>query len=145
MRYLELPQLAALNTILSRIEADDGSRISGRAEAFSAKAAGADRKLWRHLEERFEEQLAAVSAANGADGNNNNGNGVYGGVPSSPPGPGFTSSSAMSHAVVSGVPLKHLYYLIATMNLVFPDYDFRYTCLVISQIVAMSIQSISSE
>ena len=119
MRYLELPQLATLNTILSRIEADDGSRISGRAEAFSAKSAGADRKLWRHLEERFEDVLAQTMQNNGNNGGHSN-------VPSSPPGPGFTSSSAMSHAVVSGVPLKHLYYLIATMNLVFPDYDFRY-------------------
>lgn len=120
MRYLELPQLATLNTILSRIEADDGSRISGRAEAFSAKAAGADRKLWRHLEGRFGEQLVGGSGPEILDNNQ------YNNVPSSPPGPGIIPSTTMSHVVVGGVPLKHLYYLIATMNMVFPDYDFRY-------------------
>lgn len=123
MRYLELAQLATLNTVLSRIEADDGSRISGRAEAFSAKAAGADKKLWRHLEERFEAQWRDLPTTTTTNGHNHSG--PVDTIPSSPPGPGSLPSGPMSRAVLAGLPLKHLYYLLATMNLVFPDYDFR--------------------
>lgn len=115
MRYLELPQLATLNTILSRIDADDGSKISGRAEAFSAKSAGADRKLWRHVEERYDAHWKNKSSSFHDNL-----------LTSSPPRPNLQPPGPMSFAIVNGMPLKHLYYLIATMNLVFPDYDFRY-------------------
>jgi repressor of RNA polymerase III transcription MAF1 len=126
MRYLELPQLAPLNTVLSSIEADDGSRITGRVEAFSAKSAGADRKLWRHLEERFENNWKAEQTFCVGSYSSDAVPSSPRGVPSSPPGPNSAISGPMAHAVISGMPLKHLYYLIATMNLVFPDYDFRF-------------------
>lgn len=35
MKLLEIPELAQLNTLLSHIEADDGSRITGRLEVYS--------------------------------------------------------------------------------------------------------------
>ena len=35
MRYLSLPELEQINSLLSRIESDDGSRITGRLEAYS--------------------------------------------------------------------------------------------------------------
>jgi hypothetical protein len=43
---------------------------------------------------------------------------------SSPPSPGYFSSLITSSDGTAGMPLKLLYYLISTMNLVFPDYDF---------------------
>lgn len=38
MRYLALPELEQLNALLSNIECDDGSRITGRLEAYSCTA-----------------------------------------------------------------------------------------------------------
>ena len=123
MRYLELPQLARLNTTLARIDADDGSRITGRAEAFSAKQASSDRKLWRHLEDKWETTWRDADLGDGSDtGVSNN---AQNDLPPSSPG----QNTAMSHAVVAGIPLKHVYVMIATMNQVFPDYDFRYLLL----------------
>jgi hypothetical protein len=60
------------------------------------KAAGADKKLWRHLGDRF-----------GTDSSDTE-------LGSSPPLSGESS----------GMSVKLFYYLVATMNLVFPDYDF---------------------
>lgn len=112
MRYLELPQLAPLNATLSRIEGDDGSKIIGRAEAYSAKAAGQDKKLWKHLEEKFDVQWRSHDD--------------LATLPSSPSGQSDSPGGPMLQTVVHGIPIKHLYYIISTMNIVFPDYDFRY-------------------
>lgn len=40
MRYLALPELDQLNALLSNIECDDGSRITGRVEAYSCTDSG---------------------------------------------------------------------------------------------------------
>ena len=73
---------------------------------FLGKAAGNDKKLLKHLEERFlPKSELKLSSSPDQD---------------SAPGPPLIISS-------SGLNLKLFYYLVATMNQLFPDYDFAYS------------------
>ena len=133
MRYLELSELSQLNALLADIQSDDGSKIYGRIECYSCKrilanhalngllgkAAGQDKKLLKKLAQKYPEGIfddisRDLSMDEGPTGN----------IPSSPGGPALWSSSN-AEVVKHGMPLKLFYFLVSTMNLMFPDYDFR--------------------
>lgn len=83
------------------------------------KAAGQDKKLLRKLAQKFpdginDEMLNEFSL----DEYSSN-------IPSSPGGPAPASSSN-AETLKHGMPLKLFYFLVSTMNLMFPDYDFTY-------------------
>lgn len=67
------------------------------------KAAGDDKKLWKRLEARFGPGLPVPQFYESRDG---------------------LGSDPVYPEVSNGMSIKLLYYLIATMNQIFPDYDF---------------------
>ncbi|ORY08303.1 Maf1 regulator [Basidiobolus meristosporus CBS 931.73] len=101
MKFLEFPTLDVINKYLI-FETPD-SKIYGRVEAFSCKSTGAEKKLYKQLETRHQEELTAYSL----------------------------SPEQNLHLIVSPFgPLdqpssrKTLFYLISTLNASFPDYEF---------------------
>ena len=118
MRYLEIASFNPINSVLSRMQCADGSLVTGRIEAYSCtklnfrlknnryfllgKAAGNDKKLLRKF--ILKSQLSKAYQDEGLSGTE-------------------------SDSAASAPPLlepKLLLHLVSLMNLVFPDYDFRY-------------------
>lgn len=83
--------------------------------SFLGKAAGADKKLLRKLEERFNQGSLRINSHEGREEIMQET--LLG---SSPP----VGDQVLLGSSGGGLTLKLLYYLIATMNQVFPDYDF---------------------
>ncbi|ORX97594.1 Maf1-domain-containing protein [Basidiobolus meristosporus CBS 931.73] len=101
MKFLEFPSLDILNKHLA-FDTVDG-QIVGRVEAYSCKSAGSDKKLYKQLESRYQEDLSSYSLS--PDENLH--------LIVSPFGPLDQPSSR-----------KALFYLISILNASFPDYDF---------------------
>ncbi|ORY02108.1 repressor of RNA polymerase III transcription MAF1 [Basidiobolus meristosporus CBS 931.73] len=101
MKFLEFPSLDVINKYLIFETAD--SKIYGRVEAFSCKSAGGDKKLFKQLESRHQEELTAYSLSPEQNFH----------LIISPFGPLDQLSSR-----------KTLFYLISTLNASFPDYEF---------------------
>jgi len=143
MRYLALPELEELSAALSNAAPSEGVRLSCRLEAYTCKAAGADKKLLVQLLRRYR---AAPDAGRrtrhaGESGAESSWEDVLGAagdsleslVAESAPGdsPGGRRRASVDERprappeceLPAGMSLKALYYLVATMNLVFPDYD----------------------
>jgi len=97
MKYLEISVFDQINDALSCVEATD-CRIYGRIEAYSCKAAGEDKKLYKSLETKYNEELESEPPDL---------------VANSPFGP-------LTHHASR----KTLYHLIAALNACFSDYDF---------------------
>jgi len=57
MKFLDISSLAILTTQLTRIDAGD-SYIYGRIEAYSCKKAGSDKKLYKSLEQQYQDEIA---------------------------------------------------------------------------------------
>jgi len=96
MKYLEINSLDNINNVLSLLDAGE-CQLTGRIEAYSCKPAGDDKKLYKNLETRFSddfEDFGEIAIV-------------------SPFGPLTQQASR-----------RTLYYLIATLNASFPDYDF---------------------
>lgn len=103
--------------MLGNLPAPDGTKIQSRIEVYTCKAAGNDKKLLKHLESKFTPEettdkskcySARASSKLSLEDEN--------------------QASSPSQAIInaqSGLNVKTFYYLISTMNNMFPDYDFR--------------------
>ncbi|RKP13606.1 repressor of RNA polymerase III transcription Maf1 [Piptocephalis cylindrospora] len=113
MKYLEIAPLEAITSSLN-FEVPD-SQIFGRVEAYSCKSASNDKKLYKALENKYGSVALQPSHAS----------------------PSFTHPTSTSpHDLRASSPFgsleqpssrKALFYLIATLNASFPDYDFTET------------------
>ncbi|KDQ15980.1 hypothetical protein BOTBODRAFT_107790 [Botryobasidium botryosum FD-172 SS1] len=110
MKYLEYPSLSQLSRSLSHSSAE--CTVHTRIEAYSCKPINKDKKLQKHLEHAFQEELAQNM---------------------SPPAAFFLDSDAEHYSMPLDSPFgpldqhqsrKTLYLLISTLNLAFPDHDF---------------------
>ncbi|KAJ1984224.1 RNA polymerase III-inhibiting protein maf1 [Dimargaris verticillata] len=105
MKYLEIPDFDVINAALNFETAGD-AKLQGRVEAYTCKLAGTDKKLFKCLENKFQEDLEAASS--------------------------LSPEQSLSHMISPFGPLTEaasrrvLFYLIATLNASFPDYDFRF-------------------
>jgi hypothetical protein len=98
MKYLEVPSLSHLSSFLAGCDAGD-SIVSGRLEAYSCKRAGSDKKLYKELNQQYEELSKSPDSQEA--------------LSTSPFGP--LSLSTSRRTFIS---------LISTLNASFPDYDF---------------------
>ncbi|KAJ3215006.1 RNA polymerase III-inhibiting protein maf1 [Dinochytrium kinnereticum] len=103
MKYLEYESLEGINTALSCVDTGD-MRVFGRLEAYSCKNTSDDKKLKQHIEHKKYDELEVGS----------------------PDGHAFSLRSPVSPFGPLGQPTsrKTLFYLLATLNAAFPDYDF---------------------
>ncbi|EGF80422.1 hypothetical protein BATDEDRAFT_35104 [Batrachochytrium dendrobatidis JAM81] len=103
MKYLAFESLEKINNQLSCIDKGD-TRIFGRIEAYSCKNTGEDKKLKHHIESKYSEEanLGSPDASMSP---------IL--TPVSPYGPLAQLTSR-----------KTLFYLLATLNAAYPDYDF---------------------
>jgi Maf1 regulator len=138
MKYLEIPALETLNHRLLQLETQDQSKLYGRIEAYSCmysalvqslnysyiffftfwwkgKFTGNDKKLYKRLSDRYQQQNINLEDLESAPEENE---------PIATLGSSPTSST--SNKFVLDAAHKLLYYLVSCMNLAFPDYDFRY-------------------
>ncbi|KAL2914780.1 RNA polymerase III-inhibiting protein maf1 [Polyrhizophydium stewartii] len=101
MKYLQFDRLEAINSQLSCIDKGD-ARIFGRIEAYSCKNTVEDKKLKLHIESKYDDELALAPD-------------VLSPLlsPISPFGPLSQPASR-----------KTLFFLLATLNAAYPDYDF---------------------
>jgi hypothetical protein len=98
MKYLEVPSLSHLSACLTGCDAGD-SIIYGRLEAYTCKRAGSDKKLYKELNQQYEELSKSPDSQEA--------------LSTSPFGP--LSLSTSRRTFIS---------LISTLNASFPDYDF---------------------
>ncbi|KAI8814717.1 Maf1 regulator-domain-containing protein [Cladochytrium replicatum] len=105
MKYLEYSTIEELNQALACVDMGE-FRLFGRLEAYSCKNSGDDRKLRNHLETKYLEVGDELSASLGTSPE-------MALSPSSPFGPLSQSTSR-----------KTMFYLLATLNAAYPDYDF---------------------
>ncbi|KAI8826930.1 Maf1 regulator-domain-containing protein [Fimicolochytrium jonesii] len=106
MKYLtDFESLENINNQLSCIDTGD-CRLFGRVEAYSCKNTDDDRRLKRHVDEKFPDKSGDVEIGSWQGSHNS---------PSSP------HAGSLGHPHVSR---KTFFYLLATMNAAFPDYDF---------------------
>lgn len=110
MKLLESTRIEAINNLLS-IQTGD-SQILGRIESYSCKMAGADKALYKRFnpEGVHPNDLQALSPPEGVS-------------------PGHSQYSRSVSGDEEGplcdtISRKTLFYLIATLNSAFPDYDF---------------------
>ncbi|ORX55584.1 Maf1-domain-containing protein [Hesseltinella vesiculosa] len=99
MKFLQVDSLDMLNSVFEWESAE--AQLTGRIEAYSCKTAGSDKKLFKHMESKYnilapgslspEEHIPIVSPFGRLD---------------------------------ESAPRKTFFYLLATMNAAFPDYDF---------------------
>ncbi|KAL1916973.1 uncharacterized protein VTP21DRAFT_5170 [Calcarisporiella thermophila] len=100
MKYLEVPALDAINKALSFDTTE--CKVVGRVEAYSCKSAGADKKVYKYLENKYLDEMAHSTSPEDHFKN------IV-----SPFGPMNEANSR-----------KTLFYLIATLNAAYPDHDF---------------------
>lgn len=105
MKFLEEPLLERLSNALS-VDTGD-AKLFGRVEAYSCKNARADRKLYKQLELRFPDEAVEEM-----------------GYSASPEQVTVTALQYTTAHDTMSASRKTLFYLIATLNASFPDYDF---------------------
>jgi hypothetical protein len=102
MKYLESEVFDALNCALASIEIPD-EKIIGRIEAYSCKDTGEDKQLRKELESKLLEEIEELKT----------------------PEYSFSSSIVSPFGPLDQTASRRtFFYLIATLNAVFPDYDF---------------------
>ncbi|KAJ3069904.1 RNA polymerase III-inhibiting protein maf1, partial [Quaeritorhiza haematococci] len=151
MKYLEFEALERLSTALSCVDIGD-SRVFGRIECYSCKNTGEDKRLKQHIDHKYDANANANANANG-NGHSPNGHATSSPrstpasntlvVPNIASSVSSASSVEESHYFdtspelsFSSPPLspfgplsdptsrKTMFYLLATLNAAFPDYDF---------------------
>ncbi|KAJ2530030.1 RNA polymerase III-inhibiting protein maf1, partial [Coemansia sp. RSA 1935] len=105
MKYLDIESFRTLNTRLSFPTTSGDRHVLGRIEAYSCKAAGTDKKLYRYLENKYQEELEEAKAL-------------------TPEQSSLTNIASPFGPLTQPASRKMLFYLIATLNASFPDYDF---------------------
>lgn len=102
MKYLESDIFDALNCALSSIETPE-EKIIGRLEAYSCKDTGNDKQLRKQIESKLLEEIEELKT----------------------PEYSFSSSIVSPFGPLDQTASRRtFFYLIATLNAVFPDYDF---------------------
>lgn len=138
MKYLQIDSIDEINAILTCLETND-SKASGRVEVYTCSQQRSERRLLKKLEQQYKEDQAAVqyaiqqqqqrrrgsttAASNAIVIPNTTTNGEESDfVPSSvsPPTQGLSPLGRMEDIKSR----KTLFYLISTLNMTFPDYDF---------------------
>ncbi|KAF9087695.1 RNA polymerase III-inhibiting protein maf1 [Mortierella sp. GBA35] len=109
MKFLEYPGMEAINSALN-FETPE-CKVYGRVEPYSCKAAGADKKLFKQLENKYDPTTAA---------SNNN-------ILSPPDDDSIRNIISPFGPMDQPASRKTLFYLIGTLNASFPDYDFSDT------------------
>ncbi|CAG8633049.1 1917_t:CDS:2 [Ambispora gerdemannii] len=103
MKFLEVATLDHINSAL--VFDTPECKVFGRIEPYSCKVAGADKKLYKYLESRYNEEISNFSSSISPE---NSLNDII-----SPFGPMNQPSTR-----------RTLFNLIATLNASYPDYDF---------------------
>ncbi|KAG0318009.1 hypothetical protein BGZ99_005929, partial [Dissophora globulifera] len=105
MKFLEYPGMDAINSALNFDTPE--CKVHGRVEPYSCKAAGADKKLYKQLENKYDPSGHQT-------------------MMSPPDDDGFNIRNIISPFGPMDQPAsrKTLFYLIGTLNASFPDYDF---------------------
>ncbi|KAG9285799.1 hypothetical protein G9A89_013224 [Geosiphon pyriformis] len=103
MKFLEVSSIDNINSVL--VFTTPECKVLGRIEPYSCKLAGTDKKLYKNLETRYNEELSSSSKSVNSEHNLQ--------YIISPFGPMSQSSSR-----------KTFYNLISTLNASYPDYDF---------------------
>ncbi|KAF9130996.1 RNA polymerase III-inhibiting protein maf1 [Mortierella sp. 14UC] len=106
MKFLEYPGMDAINSALN-FETPE-CKVFGRVEPYSCKAAGADKKLYKQLENKYDPT------------SNNN-------ILSPPEDDSIRNIISPFGPMDQPASRKTLFYLIGTLNASFPDYDFSDT------------------
>ncbi|KAI9343123.1 Maf1 regulator-domain-containing protein [Obelidium mucronatum] len=142
MKYLEYNSLEEINTALSCVDARD-TRVFSRLDAYSCKSTGDDKKLKMHIDEKYEDDEALLAGSPIPQSIYSSSN-PYSSAAAAAAATGTLATSAttgtflttplstsFSHSPSSPFgPLaqitsrKTLFYLLATLNAAFPDYDF---------------------
>ncbi|KAJ1918488.1 RNA polymerase III-inhibiting protein maf1 [Mycoemilia scoparia] len=104
MKFLQIPTFENINELL-KFTTNRRHQLIGRVEAYTCKSAGADKKLYKQLEHRY--QVDAEEAR------------------LSPEHSSLTTLISPFGPLSQSASRKTLFYLIATLNASFPDYDFR--------------------
>ncbi|KAH6581554.1 hypothetical protein BASA60_002386 [Batrachochytrium salamandrivorans] len=110
MKYLAFESLEKINNQLSCIDKGD-TRIFGRIEAYSCKNTCDDKKLKIHIESKYDDSANLAS-------------------PDASISPLLTPISPFG-PLSQPTSRKTLFYLLATLNAAYPDYDFRCTLIAI--------------
>ncbi|KAJ2472985.1 RNA polymerase III-inhibiting protein maf1 [Coemansia sp. RSA 2322] len=105
MKYLDVESFRAINSRLSFPTTSGDRHVVGRVEGYSCKVAGADKKLYRYLENKYQEDLEEAKNL-------------------SPEQSSLTNIVSPFGPLTQSASRKTLFYLIATLNASFPDYDF---------------------
>ncbi|KAJ2065374.1 RNA polymerase III-inhibiting protein maf1 [Coemansia aciculifera] len=105
MKYLDVESFRTINSRLSFPTTSGDRHVVGRVEAYSCKVAGADKKLYRFLENKFQDDLEEAKNL-------------------SPEQSSLTNIVSPFGPLTQSASRKTLFYLIATLNASFPDYDF---------------------
>ncbi|KAI8318071.1 Maf1 regulator, partial [Martensiomyces pterosporus] len=105
MKYLDVDSFKTLNSLLSFPTSSGDRHVVGRIEAYSCKVAGTDKKLYRYLENKYQEDLEEAKSL-------------------SPEQSSLTNIVSPFGPLTQSASRKTLFYLIATLNASFPDYDF---------------------
>jgi len=135
MKYLAVPEVQAVDSMLSLINTSDAI-IQGRLEAYSCKRVGSDKKLSSKLERQYSDQSGSAPACGSLER-------AYSGFTpilaascsprenpdefmlSESPGVMARSESSASLGVIPDANMRRLFIdLLLTLNTTFPDYDF---------------------
>lgn len=106
MKYLDVKSFKAVNSLMSFPTSSGDRHVVGRLEAYSCKAAGTDKKLYRYLENKYQDGLREAKHL-------------------SPEQSFLTNTVSPFGPLTQSASRRTLFYLIATLNASFPDYDFR--------------------
>lgn len=104
MKLLESTRIESINNALS-IQTGD-SKIIGRIESYSCKMAGGEKALYKRFNGIHTNDLQALSPPQGASQYSK------------------STSGDEDGPLCDTISRKTLFYLIATLNSAFPDYDF---------------------
>ncbi|KAJ1720072.1 RNA polymerase III-inhibiting protein maf1 [Coemansia erecta] len=105
MKYLDIEAFTAINSHLTFPTTSGDRLVAGRIETYTCKAAGADKKLYRYLEQKYQEDLEEAKEL-------------------SPQQSSITNTFSPFGPLSKSASRKTLFYLIATLNASFPDYEF---------------------
>ncbi|EEB07790.2 repressor-RNA polymerase III Maf1 [Schizosaccharomyces japonicus yFS275] len=104
MKFLELPDLEAINSSLN-FDADD-CRVRGKCEIYTTKSTVADKKLYKTLETRYQEDMMALSTSKSPEFVNS-----------------WTQPSPFGNLDQSSTRRTFMF-ILATLNASHPDHDF---------------------
>ncbi|KAJ7579159.1 Maf1-domain-containing protein [Mycena floridula] len=107
MKYLDFPSLSLLSQSLTHSGPE--CSVQTRIEAYSCKNVKRDKRLFRHLEATYRDELAHSPPRNTSDSSLESID---------------TASSFPPYSELLDTPLKTLHLLIATLNIAFPDHEF---------------------